>query len=99
MGPARVLAVETKKDEDNNLHPTSIVWLVRGTKLVKVAMEQVRHASVRESCLHELTAVPQLPWTFSGISKEPGLHSESSLESAHTRITSQSSLAFGITQE
>ena len=70
VGPARVLATETKRDEDNNLHPTSVIWLVRGTKLVKVAAEQIRPASVREQCLHEINSPPRLPWTFTNITQE-----------------------------
>jgi hypothetical protein len=70
VGPPRVLAIETKLDEDQRLHPSSVMWLVRGTKLVKVAAEQVRHASARETCLHELERPPRLPWTFSGIVRD-----------------------------
>ena len=70
LGPARVLAVETKKDEDHRLHPGNVVWLVRGTKLIKVALEQVRHASAREASLHELNKPLHLPWTFTGIAAD-----------------------------
>ena len=53
VGPARVLAVETKR-EGQMLCPSSVVWLVRGSRLVKVAIEQIRPASARELALHEL---------------------------------------------
>lgn len=67
VGPARVLAVETRLDEDNRLRPGSVVWLVKNNRLVKVAVEQLRHASCREENLHELERPTVLPWTFSGI--------------------------------
>ena len=34
LGPARVLATETKKDFEGNLAPSSSVWLVRGRSTV-----------------------------------------------------------------
>ncbi len=67
VGPARVLAIETRHDEDNRLRPGSVVWLVKNNRLVKVAAEQLRHASCREQNLHELERPTVLPWTFSGI--------------------------------
>ena len=70
LGPARVLAVETKRDKDHRLHPSNVAWLVRGTKLIKVALEQVRHASAREASLHELNKPLQLPWAFTGIAAD-----------------------------
>ena len=75
VGPARILAVETRQDEDGNLRAGSVVWVVRGNRLVKVAQEQIRPASVREQCLHELTRPPQLPWTFNTLTE--GLHKAS----------------------
>ena len=66
VGPARVLAVETRQ-EHGQLRASSVVWLVRGNRLVKVAQEQLRPASMRETCLHELTRPPQLPWTFNSL--------------------------------
>ena len=64
VGPARVLALETRNDEDGRLSPSSVAWLVKGNRIVKVAIEQIRHASAREQNLHELTRPPQLPRTF-----------------------------------
>ncbi|CAK9089508.1 Copia protein [Durusdinium trenchii] len=66
VGPARVLAVETRQ-EHGQLRASSVVWLVRGNRLVKAAQEQLRPASMRETCLHELTRPPQLPWTFNSL--------------------------------
>ena len=34
-GPARILALETRFDEDNNVRPSSVVWLVRNNRLLK----------------------------------------------------------------
>ena len=53
-GPARILAMETKQHGGHVL-PGSSVWLVRGMRLVRVCIEQLRPASERETILHELT--------------------------------------------
>lgn len=53
QGPARILAIETKRDNEGNLTPKSSVWLVRGRRLIKCAPEQLRPASEREETLRE----------------------------------------------
>ena len=47
MGPARVLAMETKREPNGNLKPGSTVWCVRGRPLIQCCVEQLRRASQR----------------------------------------------------
>ena len=70
IGPARVLAVETRKEADGRFAPSSVVWLVKAGRLVKVAMEQIRRASAREQSLHELTMPVRLPWTVTELTSD-----------------------------
>lgn len=71
IGPARVLATETRVDANNEVRPGSIVWLYRADRLIKASPQQLRPASDRESALEELSSTPQpLPWTVSGILKD-----------------------------
>ena len=68
LGPARVLAVETRRDSDGSQRPSSVVWLVRGNKLFKAAPQQIRHASPREMAWAELEQPHQpLSWTISDL--------------------------------
>lgn len=66
LGPARVLAVESKRDEDGSLRPGSSVWCVRGRRLVKCCPEQLRPATLREELVEHLSEPSQdtAPWTF-----------------------------------
>lgn len=41
LGPARVLATETRKEPDGSLRAGSIVWLYRAGRLIKAAPEQL----------------------------------------------------------
>ena len=68
-GPARVLALETRRDTDGNLRPSSVVWLVRNNRLLKASVEQLRLSSDRERVMYELDRPPQLPWTISELAK------------------------------
>ena len=72
LGPARILATETKRDEEGNLLPTSAIWLVRGRSLIKCAAEQVRRASEREELLESLEQVNPVPWTYTRVAEEIG---------------------------
>lgn len=68
IGPARVLATETRIDSEGEIRPGSIVWLYRADRLIKASPQQLRMASDRESALEELSSSSQpLPWTVSGI--------------------------------
>lgn len=72
LGPARVLAVETRKESDGSARASSIVWLVRGNKLLKAAPQQIRPASPREKAWAELEDPHQpLSWTISDILDKP----------------------------
>ena len=70
VGPARILALETKREADQRIKAGSVVWLVKGSRLIKVAVEQLRHASVREANLHELQRPPNMPWTFTELASD-----------------------------
>ena len=73
-GPARILAMETKQ-KDGKVMPGSSVWLIRGLRLVKASIEQLRPATERETVLHELTSTtPDLPWTTTKLAEELGPH-------------------------
>ena len=71
-GPARVLATETRQNEDGSFRPGSVVWLVRGSRLIKAAPQQLRKASLREECQEEIQNPPSLPWTFTQLMDEVG---------------------------
>ena len=64
VGPCRVLATETRKDDDGTLRPGSVVWLYRGGNLVKAAPQQLRPATAREEAWQELVEPVSLPWTI-----------------------------------
>ena len=54
VGPARVLAVETRVEEDGSLRPGSVVWLHHAGRLLKAAPEQLRAASEWEQAIEQL---------------------------------------------
>ena len=69
FGPARVLATETRQDDQSGPRAGSVIWVVKGDRLLKTAPEQLRRASQREEVLEELaTQGPPLPWTFDRLS-------------------------------
>ncbi|CAE7220198.1 RE1 [Symbiodinium sp. CCMP2592] len=75
LGPARVLATETRREADGTLRPGSAVWCVRGRSLLKCCPEQLRHASEREELLEGLAKThgePETPWTFTKVAEEIG---------------------------
>ena len=72
LGPARVLATETKRDDQGHLRPGSSVWLVRGRRLLKCCLEQLRPASRREELLESLTQQDSVPWTYVKVAQEIG---------------------------
>ena len=67
IGPARVLATETKVESDGQRRPTQHVWLFRGSKLLKATPNLLRHASEREEAWAELQEDHPIPWTISGM--------------------------------
>ena len=74
LGPARVLATETRRDESGNPRPGSIVWLHRAGRVLKAAPEQLRQASEREELLESLEGPLHLPWTMQSLLESPGNH-------------------------
>ena len=72
LGPARILAVETRRQEDGSLHPGGAVWLVRGRNLIKCSPEQLRRASQREELIEAMLPDSRTPWTFSRLAEELG---------------------------
>ena len=72
IGPARVLATEKHRADDGSLRAGSTVWLVRGRRLLKCSVEQLRHASQREVILEELHEPEVQPWDFPRVAKELG---------------------------
>jgi hypothetical protein len=74
LGPARVLITETKRDEQGDLRPGSAIWLVRGRRLVKCCVEQLRPATQREELLEHLTQDEhqKAPWTFQRLTEGLG---------------------------
>eukprot|EP00435_Cladocopium_sp_Y103_P060542 s1303_g22.t1 len=71
MGPARVLAVETRQDEQGRLRPGSCVWLHRAGRLIKAAPEQLRPATSRENAIEELKGPCEIPWTITSLATHP----------------------------
>ena len=72
LGPARVLATETRRSETGELRPGSAVWLVRGRQLLKCAPEQLRPASSREELVEALAEDKQVPWTYTRVAEQIG---------------------------
>ena len=75
LGPARILAMEQRRDPQGCLYPGSAVWCVRGRNLVKCCPEQLRRASEREELLEALAGDHQgdaTPWTFERVADEIG---------------------------
>ena len=74
LGPARILATETRRDAGGNPMPGGAVWLVKGRSLLKCAPEQLRRATEREELLESLAdpSEQQLPWTYHTVAQEVG---------------------------
>lgn len=66
-GPARILALETRFDEDGNVRPSSVVWLVKNNRLLKASVEQLRKASTREQVLADSDKDFNISWTIAEI--------------------------------
>ena len=71
LGPARVIATETRKDEEGILRPGSVVWVHRGGRLLRCAPEQLRKASPHEQQIEELHGPVELPWTITTLATDP----------------------------
>ena len=73
VGPARILATESVRDESGELRKGSSVWLVRGRRLLKCCPEQLRRASDREVIIAELhDPDPATTWDFPKVAQQLG---------------------------
>ena len=72
LGPARVLAMETRKGPEGELRASHSIWCVRGRQLIKCSPEQLRPASMREELVEALSPDQQTPWTYQRLVKEIG---------------------------
>ena len=72
LGPARILAMESRQGPGNESRPGNAIWIVRGRRLLKCSREQLRPASPREEAVESLTPEGQAPWTFSRVANEVG---------------------------
>ena len=72
VGPVRVLATEHRHSSDGSSKASSSVWCVRGRRLWKCSMEQLRHASERGKLLHELHGPVESSWDFHRVAAELG---------------------------
>ena len=74
LGPARVLATETRRDDKGSAKPGGSIWLVKGRSLLKCVPEQLRRATQREELLESLADAGQqrLSWTFHSVADAIG---------------------------
>ena len=74
LGPARILATETRVAEDGQARPGGAVWLVKDRSLLKCAPEQLRRATEREELLESLgdPAQQRMSWTYHTVANEIG---------------------------
>ena len=72
VGPARVLALEHHISKDGHRKPGSSVWCVRGRRLWKCSLEQLRMASEKEVLMHELHSAQPESWDFHRIAEQLG---------------------------
>ena len=76
LGPGRVLVTETKREADGQLRAGSTVWIVRGRRLLKCSIEQLRPATDREHLLEHITIEEdkKAPWTIPRLVDGLGKH-------------------------
>lgn len=72
LGPARVIATETRRDNQGEMRPGSIVWLHRAGRLIRAAPEQLRPASPLEIQIEEFKGPVELPWTITTLATAEG---------------------------
>ena len=72
LGPARILAMETRRDSEGSSRPAHAIWCVRGRSLLKCSPEQMRPASEREELLETLGPQETAPWTFNRVAEAVG---------------------------
>lgn len=76
LGPGRVLVTETKREADGQLRAGSTIWIVRGRRLLKCSVEQLRPATDREHLLEHITVDENktAPWTIPRMVEGLGKH-------------------------
>ena len=87
-GPARVLAAETRlQDDGEGRRAGNVVWLIANGRLKKAHTSQLRHASERERLIAEANPAPTLPWTFTSLGTllSPGQY-EDLMQDEHERL-------------
>ena len=74
LGPARILATESRTSETGEIRPGGAIWLVRGRSLIKCAPEQLRRATEREEMLEAIMSHQgqATPWTFTQVASSIG---------------------------
>ncbi|OLQ06746.1 Retrovirus-related Pol polyprotein from transposon TNT 1-94 [Symbiodinium microadriaticum] len=74
LGPARILATESRASATGEIRPGGAVWLVRGRSLIKCAPEQLRRATEREEMLEAIMTQQgqATPWTFTQVASSIG---------------------------
>ena len=75
LGPARILAMESRVDDTGAQRTAGAIWVVRGRNLLKCSAEQLRRASPREELLEGLAGQhgeEHTPWTYSRLASEIG---------------------------
>ena len=74
LGPARVLATESRKGPGGETRPGGAIWLVKGRSLLKCSPEQLRRASPREELVESLATAhgDHTPWTFHSAAEQIG---------------------------
>ena len=68
-GPGRVLATETKTEEEAGIkRPGHVIWIIAGGRMKRCSPKQLRHCSERERLLAEASGGRiALPWSFTSM--------------------------------
>ena len=72
IGPSRLLAIEEHRSADGTRKQGSTAWCVRGRRLLKCCLEQLRPATERETILAELDRDAHEDWDFQKVARELG---------------------------
>ena len=74
LGPARILATESRTDSSGEVRPGGAIWLVKGRSLLKASPEQLRRATQREELIESMAdpCSQQVPWTFHQVADQIG---------------------------
>ncbi|CAE7681801.1 RE2 [Symbiodinium sp. CCMP2456] len=74
LGPARVLATESRCEASGEVRPGGAIWLVKGRSLLKCCPEQLRKASHREELVAAIASghSQATPWTFNSVAEQIG---------------------------